>query len=128
MAVAPTAARQRPQPKTPNEIYLEGELQKAIREREDIKRSLQAAGGPAVFWRQQAKDLSKKLGDQMRLVGGLRQAEVDERQHAIRFSEQADALRAQIDGLKLGLWELWSGLDDDNPAKQQLWSVWAALS
>lgn len=108
-------------------IYWKNEAQRAFRERDEVKRSLEAIGGPATYWRDQAKEASKKHGDALRQVGGLRQAEQEQRQRAIEFSEQLDALKDHVAGQKRALWEIWSALVDGDPMKSQLWEAWAAL-
>lgn len=117
----------RPGSKTPNEVYLKAELDRAIKERDTLKRALEAQDGAAAFFRQMSKDVTRELGESSRTVGDLRVAVGQHRQAAIQFSEQVDALRAQVETFKRGLWEIWSALDADHPMKQPLWAVWAAL-
>lgn len=108
-------------------IYWRAEAQKAIKEREEIKRSLTAADGPAAFWRGQAKEAVKKLGDAQNRVDGLRRGEQEQREYAIRFSSEVDTLKRQAGAVKQQLWEVWAGLEDESATKQQLWEIWAAL-
>lgn len=108
-------------------IFWKNEAQRAFRERDLANRSLEAVGGPVAFWRDQAKDANLKLGNATRLVGGLREAEQEQRARAIHFSEDADRLRGRLGLVKQQLWDLWSALPDADPTKEALWAVWAPL-
>lgn len=123
----PATVPARTPPLSPDAIYWRGEAQKAIKEREDIKKSLVASDGPAAFWRDQAKDASKKLADAQQRVDGLRKGEREQRENAIKFSEEVDALKRQVGTVKQRLWEVWGALDETSPMKQALWEALGTL-
>lgn len=111
----------------PDAVYWKNEAQRIIKERDEIKRSLAAQDGAANYWRGEARKSVGQLAAVREAINEVRSESHRYRVDALGFSEQVDTLRHRLDTLKLSLWELWSGLEDENPAKQQLWSVWAAL-
>lgn len=125
-ALAPRAA-EAPRAVTPGEIYWKNQADQAFKERDAIKASLVATDGPAAHWRGQAKEANKKLGDANRRLDGVRRAEQEQRDFAIRFSEEADAMKREIGRVKQQLWAVWSALDDADPTKRSLWEIWGAL-
>lgn len=104
--------------------YWRGETQRAVREREEIKKSLESQEGPAAYWRHQAKDASRKLSDALKRIESARKHEEEQRAKAIVFSEEVDALKDRIQGLKRGLWNLFCDLED-SPLRRSLWDFWA---
>lgn len=111
------------QPKSPTIEYWQAQASRAIAEREQIKRSLEAAEGPAAYWRREAKGLSQKLAQTQVRYNSAKENEIKARRDAIGFSEQADAIKKKQEGLRLKLWDIWSGLDDGE-MKQKLWELW----
>lgn len=107
--------------------YWKGEAKRAIEEREQIKASLEHVDGPAAFWRAQARDASKKLGDAIRRADRARDGEEAQRRLAIQFSEQVDALKASVAEMKRNFWQVWTEIDDSQPLKRKLWEVWASF-
>lgn len=107
--------------------YWKREAHKAIREREEIKKALEATDGPAAYFRRLAKDATKKLTDALKRADGARSREQKAQAELLECSEQLDAAKGTVAGVKRQLWDVWSGLDDENPAKRQLWEIWAAL-
>lgn len=112
---------------SPDAVYWKGEAQKAIRERDELKRSLTAADGPGAHWRGEAKKTLGQLGQAGERIGELRGEVQRYRERAIQHSEALDQVRRDGEISKQRLWEIWSGLDDDAPLKAQLWEVWTAL-
>lgn len=84
---------------------------------------MEAAEGPAVYWRTEAKALSQKLDQSLIRTNTARDNEVKARSAAILFSEDADRLRASRETMKHRMWAVWSALED-GPVKQQLWELW----
>lgn len=106
--------------------YYKREMQRAIREREEIKRSLDATDGPAADWRRQAKTALVKLSDARRTIDNMRKRDEEQRTRAIHFSEEVDALKAQITTLKRDLWDVFTDIAD-SPVRKKLWTIWASL-
>jgi len=127
----PTTPRRRPVPTVEayeqalkDAAYWRGETQRAVREREEIKKSLESQEGPAAYWRHQAKDASRKLSDALKRIESARKHEEEQRAKAIVFSEEVDRLKDRIQALKRGLWNLFCDLED-SPLRRSLWDFWA---
>jgi len=123
-----------PRALSPDALHWRAQAEEAIKEREAIKQSMAAEDGPAAFWRRQAKDATAMLGhalrrheDASRVVTNLRNSEQQQREAVIKFSEELDALKRRVGGLKQQLWDVWSRLDDADPTKRALWDIWGPL-
>ena len=106
--------------------YLKGQQQGLIRERDELKRSLEAHD-PKAFWRAQARESKELLQRVNKSLHKSRERETELSLQATTFSEEVDALNARIVGLKRALWDVWSSMPPDAPVKQQLWEVWGSL-
>lgn len=125
-APTPTKAEQKLDQALRDAAYYRGEMQRAAKERDEIKRSLESTDGAAAYWRKQAKDSSRKLSDALTRIDRTRKNEEEQRLRAIAFSEECDVMRKQLQTLKRGLWDIWTDVQDGT-VKQALWNVWASL-
>lgn len=114
-------------PLSPDAVYYKAELQRVIKERDEIKRSLTAADGPAAHWRNEARKAIGQLANAQERIGGLRKETLDAQARAIGFSEELDVSKRAYLATKERLWQRWSSLDDADPLKQALWEIWTAL-
>lgn len=103
--------------------YWKREAEKAIAERELVKKSLGDPNGPAAFWRRQAKTLGAKVSNAVERANTARQQENAARMNAAEFSEELDALKRKNERHRRDLWDVWSGLEDGE-TKRRLWELW----
>lgn len=106
--------------------FYKSELRRAVQEREEIKRSLEATDGPAAYWRREYKGANARASDAMRRLDGARKREQEQRDRAIALEEQLEQHEQKWQQLKRRLWDLWTDLGDTAIARA-LHGLWTEM-
>lgn len=115
-------------PECPRCKFWKRDAERAIEERETLKASLRSDGGPAEFWRQEAVKVAAQFKDRMHRHRNLEAKFADESEARRQAIAERDALVVRGEMVKRELWDVWSRLSDDMPAKAELWAVWSKLA
>jgi len=100
-------------------------LSRAIRARDEYKRSLEYHDGAAGYWRRVAKSGNELVG---RAKGWARDPAVEVA--LVRHEQlvvEAAARFEQVDRVKLALWDLWRNLPEGDATRTALQQLWGDL-
>jgi hypothetical protein len=98
---------------------LESDARRAFKERDEMKAALDSHDAAGYFRRMARQAIGREAQ--------LRNQITTEKQRALEFGETLSAQRQTIERTRVGLWDLWSGLED-GPVKTRLWEVWSELA
>jgi len=111
--------------------YWKSETEQAIRQRQEVKALLDAVNSPEGIdgeWRRRAKAAEMRAAHAINQANTIRHQVAELRVEIVTHRDEVEKERLLRKSIARELWDVWSGLSDDEPVKAQLWAVWSQLA